>query len=104
MKSVVLLMDHRKNEHKEQCKDALLNKCRFNQQSCYLNHELTNENVQFVSMETETQMLVTEKSKKESHQDFQPGHCLPQPPWNMKEKNTTKQVILQIVTLLQTLL
>ena len=32
------LMNHRKVVHKESCKDASVGKCKFNQQTCYLNH------------------------------------------------------------------
>ena len=96
-------MEHRKHEHKEQCKDALLKKCRFNQQSCYLNH--TNENVSIASTETVIQNVMTEKTNKDSLLDFRPGLHLSQPPWSMgKEKNAMKQVLEQIVTLIQTLL
>ena len=31
-------MKHRKTAHKERCKDAIEDKCRFNQNTCYLNH------------------------------------------------------------------
>ena len=36
--NVILLMKHRKEIHNEMCKDAAIARCRFNQQSCYLNH------------------------------------------------------------------
>ena len=36
--SIATLMNHRKRAHKARCKDAIENKCRFNQNTCYLDH------------------------------------------------------------------
>ena len=36
--SIATLMKHRKTAYKERCKDAIEDKCRFNQNTCYLNH------------------------------------------------------------------
>ena len=87
-------MEHRKRTHREKCKDALLRKCRFNQLSCYLNHE--------GEKEAETAM---ESGEFEVRQDFRTGNLDPQPPGSMKQQqDNTKHVLQQIVSLIQTLL
>ena len=36
--SIATLIKHRKTVHKGRCKDAIKDKCRLNQNTCYLNH------------------------------------------------------------------
>ena len=44
LENVNTLMQHRKDIHKEVCKDGALGKCRFSQATCYLNHLPENPN------------------------------------------------------------
>ena len=84
--SVSILMEHRKSTHKEMCKDALLNKCRFSQISCYLNHEDREDS-----------------GENRTSQGFHQVRLNPQPP-GKETQDATKQVLQQIVILIQTLL
>ena len=90
-------MKHRKIAHKERCKDAIEDKCRFNQNTCCLNH-----------------LVDTAEQSRIREQDFLVGF----PPFPSRPKITnkdklptitdpnkdTKQQILQkILEMLQTL-
>ena len=92
--SVTLLMEHRKTQHKEKCKDALLNRCRFNQQSCYLNHTNT--------LPSPPPNLP--KNTENHQQDFQASNRPQQPPWSSNKADQTRLVLNQIVNLIKTLL
>ena len=39
VENINILMKHRKVIHNESCKDDALGRCRFNQETCYLNHQ-----------------------------------------------------------------
>ena len=100
-------MEHRKMTHKEQCKDALINKCRFSQISCFLNHGADDSpNPATIRRHDSdpghhSDPVMAKIFRQE--QDFPRDNLNPQPPGKVIQ-DQTKMILQQILALLQTLL
>ena len=89
--------------HKEQCKDALINKCRFSQISCFLNHGAADSpNPATIRRQDSDPEPVMAKIFRQE-QDFPRDNLNPQPPGKVIQ-DQTKMILQQILALLQTLL
>ena len=100
-------MEHRKMTHKEQCKDALINKCRFSQISCFLNHgDAESPNPATIRRHNSdpgqhNDPLMAKIFTQEK--DFPRDNLNPLPPGKVTQ-DQTKMILQQILALLQTLL